>query len=81
MKNTIDELISEELDNIEVSPKEVIDDIKNKIDTVNKNVKEAEYKKTLIEIINKLDKIGYKIEYNEDMNVKELENLLKNIEV
>ena len=81
MNEEIDRILSEELEKINAVTEEELQSI-DKIIQSEKNIEqELEYKKELIEILKKVQKLGIEIEFNEEMSIEELEDLLRGVKV
>lgn len=81
MNEEIDRILSEELEKINAITEEELQNI-DKIIQSEKNIEqELEYKKELIEILKKVQKLGIEIEFNEEMSIEELEDLLRGVKV
>lgn len=81
MNEEIDRILSEELEKINAVTEEELQNI-DKIIQSEKNIEqELEYKKELIEILKKVQKLGIEIEFNEEMSIEELEDLLRGVKV
>lgn len=81
MNEEIDRILSEELEKRNAITEEELQNI-DKIIQSEKNIEqELEYKKELIEILKKVQKLGIEIEFNEEMSVEELEDLLRGVKV
>ena len=81
MNEEIDRILLEELEKRNAITEEELQNI-DKIIQSEKNIEqELEYKKELIEILKKVQKLGIEIEFNEEMSVEELEDLLRGVKV
>ena len=87
MKEEIDNIIENELNNIETSIKDiqddsVIEDIKNLVDKQNETQKkEVEQRRKILEIFEKLKRMGINLEYNDKMTNEELEKILERVQI
>ena len=87
MKEEIDNIIENELNNVETSIKDiqddsVIEDIKNLVDKQNETQKkEVEQRKKILEIFEKLKRMGINLEYNDKMTNEELEKILERVQI
>ena len=81
MNEEIDRILLEELEKRNAITEEELQNI-DKIIQSEKNIEqELEYKKELIEILKKVQKLGIEIGFNEEMSVEELEDLLRGVKV
>ena len=87
MKEEIDNIIENELNNVETSIKDiqddsVIEDIKNLVDKQNETQKkEVEQRRKILEIFEKLKRMGINLEYNDKMTNEELEKILERVQI
>ena len=87
MKEEIDNIIENELNNVEtninnIQDESVMDDIKNLVEKQNESQKrEVEYRKKIFDIFEKLKKMGIELEYNDTMTNEELERILERVQI
>ncbi len=87
MKEEIDNIIENELNNVEtninnIQDESVMDDIKNLVEKQNESQKrEVEYRKKIFDIFEKLKKMGIELEYNDSMTNEELERILERVQI
>ena len=83
MKDELKDLINQEFDKLNPSTdqKENIEkSIQEIIENQNKQVQEeATYRKKLFEILEKLEKMNIPVKYNDSMTTKELEKIIKEV--
>jgi hypothetical protein len=83
MKDELKDLIDQEFDKLNPSTdqKENIEkSIQEIIENQNKQVQEeATYRKKLFEILEKLEKMNIPVKYNDSMTTKELEKIIKEV--
>ena len=85
MKEDFKSLIENEFDKIDTSKentKELENDIQELINNQNKHVQEEiTYRRKLFDILEKIEKMGIKITYNDKMTTQELEKILKEVKL
>jgi hypothetical protein len=85
MKEDFKSLIENEFDKIDTSKentKELENDIQELINNQNKHVQEEIiYRRKLFDILEKIEKMGIKITYNDKMTTQELEKILKEVKL
>jgi len=85
MKEDFKNLIENEFDKIDTSKentKELENDIQELINNQNKHVQEEiTYRRKLFDILEKIEKMGIKITYNDKMTTQELEKILKEVKL
>ena len=81
MNEEIDRILSEQLEKVNAITEEELQNIEKIIQSEKNVEQELEYKKELIEILKKVQRLGIDIEFNEEMSVEELEELLRGVKV
>ena len=78
----IKNIIDGELDKINPSLNSNNEETINKmIKGLNKGVLRSQYKNDLLEILDKIKKLGYDVSYNKEMSIEELEKIINSIDI
>lgn len=87
MKNEIEDLINEQFSNMDTSLEDlytnnsIYESIENQANVQNETIQKEEYRQDLLKRLEAAKEMRCELDYNENMSIEELENILNSIKI